>query len=146
MKTTLSFPECHFPFIIYQKCIQNWGHFIIIPLIYKVKVVHGDMYALFRNKEFLVNLKTKRNASKFAIFMEKVNPCSFSFRATFIFPLWMPWSMKAALNEKWKKPHGFSFSINIANFEAFLLVFKLTKKLIFSEECSYCLLTTLSFS
>ena len=37
---------------------------------------------LFRNKRFLVNLKTKRNASKFAIFMEKENPCSF-----FIFDL-----------------------------------------------------------
>ena len=51
---------------------------------------------LFRNKGFLVNLKTKRNASKFAMFMEKENPRSFfrfSFRATFIFPLWMPWSM-----------------------------------------------------
>ena len=46
--------------------------------------------ALFRNKGFLVNLKTQRNASKFAMFMEKENPCSFfrfSFRATFIFPL-----------------------------------------------------------
>ena len=28
--------------------------------------------------------------------------------------------MKVALYEKWKKLHGFSFSINIANFEAFL--------------------------
>ena len=28
--------------------------------------------------------------------------------------------MKVASNEKQKKPHGFSFSINIANFEAFL--------------------------
>ena len=33
--------------------------------------------SLFRNKGFLVNLKTKRNASKFAMFMEKENPCSF---------------------------------------------------------------------
>ena len=32
---------------------------------------------LFRNKGFLVNLKTKRYASKFAMFMEKENPCSF---------------------------------------------------------------------
>ena len=32
---------------------------------------------LFRNKRCLVNLKTKRNASKFAMFMEKENPCSF---------------------------------------------------------------------
>ena len=39
--------------------------------------------------------------------------------------------MKVALNEKWKKLCGFSFSINIANFEAFLLVFKLTKNLLF---------------
>ena len=30
--------------------------------------------ALFRNKGFLVNLKTERNASKFAVFMEKENP------------------------------------------------------------------------
>ena len=46
--------------------------------------------SLFRNKGFLVNLKTERNASKFAMFMEKENPHSFfrfSFRATFIFPL-----------------------------------------------------------
>ena len=45
---------------------------------------------LFRKKRFLVNLKTERNASKFAMFMEKENPRSFfcfSFRATFIFPL-----------------------------------------------------------
>ena len=32
--------------------------------------------SLFRNKGFLVNLKTKINASKFAMFMEKENPCS----------------------------------------------------------------------
>ena len=37
--------------------------------------------------------------------------------------------MKVALNEKRKKLCGFSFSINIANFEAFFLVFKLTKNL-----------------
>ena len=45
--------------------------------------------SLFRNKEFLVNLKTERNASKFAMFMEKENTrifFRFSFRATFIFP------------------------------------------------------------
>ena len=39
--------------------------------------------------------------------------------------------MKVALNEKRKKLRGFSFSINVANFEAFLLVFKLTKNLFF---------------
>ena len=86
--------------------------------------------ALFRKKRFLVNLKTERNASKFAIFMEKENPCSFfrfSFRATFIFPLWM------LCHEcyLWNKLRGFSFSIHIANFEAFLSVFKLTKNLFF---------------
>ena len=37
--------------------------------------------------------------------------------------------MKVALNEKQKIQHGFSFSINIANFEAFVSVFKLTKNL-----------------
>ena len=39
--------------------------------------------------------------------------------------------MKVALNEKRKKLCGFSFSINIANFEAFLSVFKLTKNPLF---------------
>ena len=39
--------------------------------------------------------------------------------------------MKVALNEKRKKLCGFSFSKNIANFEAFLSVFKLTKNLLF---------------
>ena len=39
--------------------------------------------------------------------------------------------MKVALNEKQKKLHGFSFSINTEFFEAFLLVFKLTKNLSF---------------
>ena len=41
--------------------------------------------------------------------------------------------MKVALNEKRKKLGGFSFSINIANFEAFLSVFKLTKNLFFMK-------------
>ena len=39
--------------------------------------------------------------------------------------------MKVALNEKRKKLRGFSFSINIANFEVFLLV--LTKNLFYLE-------------
>ena len=39
--------------------------------------------------------------------------------------------MKVAQNEKQKKLRGFFFSINIANFEAFLSVFKLTKNLFF---------------
>ena len=38
--------------------------------------------------------------------------------------------IKVALNEKGKKLHGFSFSIKIANFEAFLLVFKKQKPFI----------------
>ena len=67
--------------------------------------------------------------------MEKENLCSFfrfSFRATFIFSLMnalvyvdidqgiYKGKIKVALNEKRKKLCGFSFSINIANFEAFL--------------------------
>ena len=39
--------------------------------------------------------------------------------------------MKVALNEKRKKLRGFSFSINISNFEAFPSVFKLTKNPLF---------------
>ena len=62
---------------------------------------------LFRKKRFLVNLKTDIDQG---IHKGK---------------------MKVALNEKQKKLCGFSFSINIANFEALLLVFKLTKNLFF---------------
>ena len=43
-----------------------------------------------QKKKVFGQLKTKRNASKFSIFMEKENPHSFfrfSFKATFIFPL-----------------------------------------------------------
>ena len=39
--------------------------------------------------------------------------------------------IKVALNEKRKKLRGFSFSKNIANFEAFLSVFKLNKNPLF---------------
>ena len=39
--------------------------------------------------------------------------------------------MKVALNEKRKKLHGFSFSINMANFEAFWGVKKLSANLSF---------------
>ena len=39
--------------------------------------------------------------------------------------------MKVAQNEKRKKLRGFSFSINITNFEAFLSVLKLTKNSLF---------------
>ena len=73
------------------------------------------------------------------MFMEKEHPCSFFFfhLELLLFPLMNALvyvdidqdihkgKMKVALNEKRKKKqHGFSFSINIANFEAFLSVFK----------------------
>ena len=47
--------------------------------------------------------------------------------------------MKVALNEKRKNLRGFSFSINIVNFEAFISVFKLTKNPLFlkSGKCSF---------
>ena len=46
--------------------------------------------ALFRNKSFMLNEMTRRNASKFAIFYIYENPkllFHFSFRATLLFPL-----------------------------------------------------------
>ena len=50
--------------------------------------------------------------------------------------------LKNAPNEKQKKLRGFSFSINIANFEAFLWTKKVDLKPLFSEECN-CMLTRL---
>ena len=71
------------------------------------------IYSLFRNKGFLVNLKIEKNASKFAMFMEKEVSVDIDQGIH-------KGKMKVALNEKRKKLRGFSFSINIANFEAFL--------------------------
>ena len=48
----------------FSKMIRNQSTKIIVP-------------PLRKQKRYLVNLKTKRNASKFAMFMEKENPCSF---------------------------------------------------------------------
>ena len=41
--------------------------------------------------------------------------------------------LKVARNEKQKKVFGFSFSINIANYEAFFLVKKLSANLFFQK-------------
>ena len=94
----------------------------------------------------MVNLKTERNAPKFAMFMEKENPSSFfrfSFGATLSFTLMNALvyvdidqsihKLRVARNEKRKKLLGFSVSINIVNFEAFLLVKKLSANLFFQK-------------
>ena len=50
-------------------------------------------YTLFRKKRFEINFFVQRNASKFAIFIEKENQLSFfrfSFQATLSFTLAMP--------------------------------------------------------
>ena len=49
--------------------------------------------------------------------------------------------MKVALNEKQKKLRGFSFSINIANFEAFLQTKKLISNLFFLKSADLCQLS-----
>ena len=45
--------------------------------------------------------------------------------------------LKNALNEKWKKLHGFSISINIANFEVFVRTKKVDLKPLFLEESDF---------
>ena len=55
-----------------------------------VENINVSTYTLFRNKRFMLDEMFQRNASKFAIFLEYENPCSFfrfSFRATLFFPL-----------------------------------------------------------
>ena len=61
-------------------------------------------FTLFTKKRFWVYLKTKRNASKFAMFMEKENPYSlfcFSFRIIMNALVYVDieGKMKVALNE-----------------------------------------------
>ena len=123
-------------------------HVLSIVPYYMCVRLYGTMYFCHTSKKrgLRSTFWPPKCFKKFAIFMEKENPCSFfrfSFRATMNFPLMNALvyvdidqgihkgKMKVALNEKWKKLHGFSFSINIANFEAFLSVFKLTKNLFF---------------
>ena len=50
--------------------------------------------------------------------------------------------LKVARNEKRKKLHGFSFSINIANFEAFRWTKKLISNLFFLKSVVVSLLAT----
>ena len=95
---------------------------------------------LFRKNRFALNFLTQRNASKFAMFMEKENPSSFfhfcidckiSSSMSTQTRAFIRVKLKVALNEKRKKLLGFSFCINIANFEAFLQVKKLSENLLF---------------
>ena len=69
-----------------------------------------------QNKCFALKIKFRRNASKFPIYLYIYYIFRFSIRGTFIHKV----KMKVARNEKRKKLLGFSFYINIANFEAFL--------------------------
>ena len=90
--------------------------------------------------------------------MEKENPSSFfhfSFRATFIFPLMNALvyvdiyqgihkgKMKVARIEKRKKLLGFSFYMNIGNFEAFLRNLNLSTNRLFWR-CDACKLVQYS--
>ena len=87
----------------------------------------------------MLNLMLQRNASKFAIFLEKINVVFLFFISCyFIFPpnecpglCRHREKNNVAKNEKQKKLHGFSFSINIANFEAFRWTKKLISNLFF---------------
>ena len=42
-----------------------------------VENINVSTYTLFRNKRFMLDEMFQRNASKFAIFLEYKNPCSF---------------------------------------------------------------------
>ena len=90
------------PIIFLQQIVQFWGQWA-----QWAQTTRCDFYGIFfyksffivshlQNKWFTLNFKFQRNASKFAIFWWKENPHSFfhsSFLATFIFHLWIPWSM-----------------------------------------------------
>ena len=91
-----------------------------IPVVYFFNQM--CLNSLFRKKRFEINFFVWQNASKFAIFIEKENPCSFfrfSFRAFLSFTYVdidqgiHKVKVKVARNEKQKKLCGFYFfSIN----------------------------------
>ena len=79
-------------------CILSYGFFAVLE--------HTDA-TLFRNKKFILNVMLKRNASKFAIFLEYENPCSFfifHFVLLYFSPNECPGLCRAiARNEKMEK-------------------------------------------
>ena len=74
-----------------ENIINNPGlKHITEKLFWNLDYCHLELCTLFRKKRFEINFFVRRNASKFAISIEKENPCSFfrfSFRAFFSFPL-----------------------------------------------------------
>ena len=79
-------------FFCYSAIITPWTRFVSIveKMLKKLSTLDTffDNSTLFRNKRFMLDEMSQRNASKFAIFLEHENPCSFfrfSFRATLIF-------------------------------------------------------------
>ena len=57
--------------------LKNKNHMVYFRQIFLRAFWTIVAITLFRNKRFLINLILERNASKFARFMEKENPCSF---------------------------------------------------------------------
>ena len=108
-----------------------------------VFVLYMNYYCLLtlQKKKVLGQLKNREKCFKICYVYGERKPMqffSFFIQSNFHFPLmstqtraFIRGKFKVALNEKRKKLHGFSFSINIANFEAFLQRIKLTKNLLF---------------
>ena len=74
-------------------CAKNPMLFVVIhrhSAVKLEKLCRNDKYALFRNKRFMLDEMTQRNASKFAIFYEYENPkmlFPFIILCNFIFSL-----------------------------------------------------------
>ena len=76
----------------YKKAKASWDHVgqDIVVLHLPLRPKTAGKYTLFRKKRFTINFFVRQNASKFAIFIEKENPCSFFrflFRAFLSFTL-----------------------------------------------------------
>ena len=124
-------------------------HGIQTPILYFIHSIFNS--SLFRKKRFEINFFVQRNASKH-IYKKRKPTQFFSFFISSIFEFYLvnalfsvdidqgihKVKLKVARNEKRKKLHGFSFSINIANFEAFRWTKKLISNLFFLKSVHVC--------
>ena len=135
--TDLTSPRWYF--LIKYRCAEIFRSFISCSCSCCVSVWnmwrYSKLFTLFRNKRFMLDEMTKRNALKFAIFYIYENPnllFSFFNSSYFIyFPNECPGlcqhrpghslgeNSKLHKMKNGKKLHGFSCYKNMANFEAF---------------------------
>ena len=124
-------------------CLANIGNTLVKNINYKYIIPMQTSTTLLRKKRFELNFLIRRDASKVAIFIEKENPCILSNFEFYLINALVyvdinqehsygkTQKLLKMKNEKNKNYVGFLFFINMANFEAFRQIKKLSSNLFF---------------